>query len=236
MSAQAEAEGEAVSANITFVEPDHTGGTVTLSRVLRLGDVRSDFPRAQDSVDTWEHEGVYYLRARHSASDGFAHGGRVLSHIRQIAGAIREEFRMTLSQVVAERQLARFYGNHAFECMKAAHSKWEIIEVTHPLFAPMNNYPLIICEPSTLDESRDVVMQDPTAPGLPAQTALLKHDDQQCWMFLSIQQPSELLVRKIAASDGTTDKSVPMISSNITSDPARVPEDRIAIRYVVWYL
>ncbi|KAM0556930.1 hypothetical protein ACHAPJ_005606 [Fusarium lateritium] len=143
--------------------------------------------------------------------------------------------RLEMSRVVAERHLARYYGNRAFECMKASHSKWEILEVTHPIDTPMTNYPLLLCDPSTIDRSRDIVIQDSNSPWLPPQTGLMKYNLDQKWMFFPGQQPFEVLVRKIASSSEANTLSVPVVSSNVTGDATRVPEHRITMRFVAWY-
>ncbi|KAF4959499.1 hypothetical protein FSARC_10704 [Fusarium sarcochroum] len=143
--------------------------------------------------------------------------------------------RMALTKATAERQLANWYGDQPYQCMVAAHAGWEILEISHPLTAAMRNCPMVVCHPGTLDARRDCIREVSVSPWAPGETSWIRHHPEQSWMQLCAQQPSELLMRRVASSNEGSDPVVPLVSPNVSGDPAAQPEDRIMMRFVIWH-
>ncbi|CAG7562137.1 unnamed protein product [Fusarium equiseti] len=108
---------------------------------------------------------------------------------------------------MVEEFLRRFYGESAFACLRARHSRWDLVEVSHPLSEPMESYPWITKDTRTLMER---------------------------WLCFYSLQPSELLVRRVASSDEGAHICRPLVSSNITGDLLVAPEHRMTLKFVVW--
>ncbi|KAJ4139886.1 hypothetical protein NW768_001233 [Fusarium equiseti] len=108
--------------------------------------------------------------------------------------------------------LRTFYGPSVFACLRSRFSRWEIVEVCHPLNASMRNYPWIF--------------RDPRASG--------SADISQGWLCLYGQHPCEILVRRVASSDEGAHICGPLVSSNIAGDMLTDPEHRVMMKFVVW--
>ncbi|RBR26609.1 uncharacterized protein FIESC28_00606 [Fusarium coffeatum] len=111
------------------------------------------------------------------------------------------------SSGVVEEFLRRFYGERKFACLRARHSRWDPVEVSHPLSEPMEHYPWITEDTRTSADR---------------------------WLCFYSLQPSELLVRRVASSDEGAYICGPLVSSNITGDLLITPEHRMSLKFVIW--
>ncbi|KAH7185879.1 uncharacterized protein B0J16DRAFT_320647 [Fusarium flagelliforme] len=108
---------------------------------------------------------------------------------------------------MVEEFLRRFYGERAFACLRAQHSRWDLVEVSHSLSEPMEHYPWITKDTRTSAER---------------------------WLCFYSLQPSEILVRRIASSDEGAHICGPLVSSNVTGDMLVTPEHRMSLKFIVW--
>ncbi|KID83612.1 hypothetical protein MGU_09091 [Metarhizium guizhouense ARSEF 977] len=89
------------------------------------------------------------------------------------------------------------YGEAADQIMQ---SRYQIITVWRPLRVPVKDWPLALCDASTV-ESKDLVPSDVIYPNYLAENRLVHYNDNQRWYWLSDQAENEVLVFKAVDSD-----------------------------------
>ena len=93
--------------------------------------------------------------------------------------------------------------------------------VWRPLNLPVQDCPLAVCDPRTVD-TRDLLAADRVTPAFAVEVYYLKHNPAQEWYWLRQQTPGELMVFVNYDSACNTDKSPWM--SKYTKCPERIPE------------
>lgn len=66
--------------------------------------------------------------------------------------------------------------------------------VCKPLKGPLNDWPLIFCDSSTVDKTRDLEPADVVYPDHVAENTCIYHSERFKWYFLSGQKTSEVVV------------------------------------------
>ena len=73
-----------------------------------------------------------------------------------------------------------------------------MLRVWKPLAGPLRDWPLALCDASTLDVPRDVVPTDIIFRNFIAENCMVHYSEGQRWHYLADQSPAELLVFKAA--------------------------------------
>jgi hypothetical protein len=68
--------------------------------------------------------------------------------------------------------------------------------IWRPLFGPLRDWPLGLCDFSSLDTARDLIASDSVLPHRVAETFNLLNSKQHRWYYLKDQMPDEVLVFK----------------------------------------
>lgn len=69
---------------------------------------------------------------------------------------------------------------------------------------PVYDWPLAICDPNSLDLSRDIDYHDHVYENVVRENILLHHNNNQKWLYLSGQMPFEMLIFRQVDSEGNT--------------------------------
>jgi len=79
--------------------------------------------------------------------------------------------------------------------------KWQCVNVWHPLQGPLVDWPLAICDASTVDFSNDTMAGDVVDREAVFENTQVHYNAEQKWYYLPNQMPSELLIFKNADSE-----------------------------------
>ncbi|CAI7659319.1 unnamed protein product [Penicillium palitans] len=79
-------------------------------------------------------------------------------------------------------------------------SRFQVITVWKPLSVPVRDWPLALCDASSIDPA-DFVPSDIIYPNYVAENLMLHYSSNQTWYWLPDQQPDEVLVFKAVDSD-----------------------------------
>lgn len=71
-----------------------------------------------------------------------------------------------------------------------------------PLQLPVRDWPLAICDATTIDRDTDLIQTDIIYPKYLAENYMGHHNPKQKWYWLQDHQPDEILVFKAFDSDG----------------------------------
>lgn len=74
------------------------------------------------------------------------------------------------------------------------HSIWK------PLKGPVRDWPLALCDAKTIDAANDLVVSDVVYQDHSEENYQVHYNPKQRWLYLSDQQPSEMLVFRCADS------------------------------------
>ncbi|KAI0878290.1 hypothetical protein GGS24DRAFT_497109 [Hypoxylon argillaceum] len=112
---------------------------------------------------------------------------------------------------------------------------WVYLNTWRPLRGPLRDWPLALCDPSTVDPKNDFIATDNIIKGEYAENIGLHHAEKQRWYYLRDQLAEELLVFRQADSDGNT--GVPHASFRLpqTLHESPVPRESIEARLVVYF-
>jgi hypothetical protein len=68
--------------------------------------------------------------------------------------------------------------------------------IWRPLFGPLKDWPLAVCDFRSLDASRDLIASDNILPHTVGETYNVLHNKQHEWYYLRDQIPTEILIFK----------------------------------------
>ncbi|KAI1422501.1 hypothetical protein F5Y12DRAFT_762382 [Xylaria sp. FL1777] len=74
--------------------------------------------------------------------------------------------------------------------------RWQILNVWRPLFGPLYDWPLALCDWRSIDACRDLEPSDNVYTHVTAETYNVYHHDSHRWYYVSGMQPTETLVFK----------------------------------------
>jgi len=114
---------------------------------------------------------------------------------------------------------------------KVLDGRIRVLSVWRPLFGPIEDYPLAVCDSETVAKE-DLVESDHIFPDFQSETYCVLHNDHHRWYYLSSQTRDEVLL--ITNYDSETNKRVPHTGFKMPSseEAARVRES-LEIRMVV---
>jgi hypothetical protein len=68
--------------------------------------------------------------------------------------------------------------------------------IWRPLFGPLKDWPLGVCDFRSLDVSRDLIASDNILPHMVGETYNVLHNKRHRWYYLKDQMPNEVLIFK----------------------------------------
>ncbi|ETN40800.1 uncharacterized protein HMPREF1541_05080 [Cyphellophora europaea CBS 101466] len=74
--------------------------------------------------------------------------------------------------------------------------RWQVLNIWRPLFGPLYDWPLAVCDWRSIDPSQDLVASDNVYTHTAAETYNLYHSPSHKWYFLQGMRPEETLVFK----------------------------------------
>lgn len=76
-----------------------------------------------------------------------------------------------------------------------------LLSTWRPLHGPLEDWPLAICDASSVDFEADTMSADIVYPNWVTENVQVHYNERQKWYYLSNQMPSEVLVFRSAQSD-----------------------------------
>ncbi|KAL9078239.1 MAG: hypothetical protein Q9157_002857 [Trypethelium eluteriae] len=105
-----------------------------------------------------------------------------------------------------------------------------------PLKGPVNDWPLILCDASTVDEHNDVEVADLLYPDYTTENSQLYHSIAYKWYYLSNQATDEILVFKQMDTLEGSCPGVPHCScENPLTPKGEAPRESIEVRAMAYY-
>ncbi|KAF2753096.1 hypothetical protein EJ05DRAFT_490317 [Pseudovirgaria hyperparasitica] len=102
-------------------------------------------------------------------------------------------------------------------------SRFQVITVWRPLRVPVRDWPLAICDASTVDQN-DFVDTDVIYPSYIAENRMLHYNSEQQWYWLPDQKKDEVLVFKaIDTDDAISSRMVMLPTRNMNTDIVACP-------------
>ncbi|CAD6584202.1 MAG: hypothetical protein ASARMPRED_001627 [Alectoria sarmentosa] len=98
---------------------------------------------------------------------------------------------LTFSEAV--RVIKHLYGHNAPSVLGA---RWHVVTIWQPLKGPVRDWPLGLCDASTVNFNEDTMASDIVFPDHYTENVQVHHDPQHKWYYLSDQKPDEALVFK----------------------------------------
>jgi len=111
----------------------------------------------------------------------------------------------------------------------------QIVNAWRPLFTPLQDWPLAVCDSSSVDIEHDFIPSDSVFPHNVAETLQVFHNKAHSWWFLSDQCRDEVLLFKIFDTDETVARFCPHASFDWPADAHAKPRESIEIRAMVFY-
>jgi len=124
------------------------------------------------------------------------------------------------------------YPNLATEILKSrviCVTAWKLIKEA------VSDWPLALCDASTVDSDRDVVSADMLYEKVVTENALVHRNSNQKWYYLSDQKESEMLLFMGADSRASVFSATPHASFYLTKGTASSPRESIDIRALVFF-
>ncbi|KAJ4315975.1 hypothetical protein N0V84_008109 [Fusarium piperis] len=113
---------------------------------------------------------------------------------------------------------------------------FQLLNLWKPLKGPVRDCPLAVCDPATIDHSRDVCYVDLIDPTNVGELANVHYNAKQSWYYISDQQATEALVFKGYDSREPNVLGVPhcafMKDANVPEDEVR---ESIEVRAVAFF-
>lgn len=100
--------------------------------------------------------------------------------------------------------IRHLYEHQAEEVLSG---KWQVINAWHPLTGPTRDWPLAVCDASSVDFENDGVPGDIVQIDRVTENMQIHNNEKQQWFYLSDQMPSEMLLFKNADSESPNGKS-----------------------------
>ncbi|KAL9623534.1 MAG: hypothetical protein Q9160_002215 [Pyrenula sp. 1 TL-2023] len=137
----------------------------------------------------------------------------------------------TLNEMCEE--VRRRHGSGAEELL-SKRVQW--INIWKPLKGPLNDWPLTLCDASTVDRDQDFEAADLLYPDLATENSQIYHSDHYEWYYLSDHDPSELIIFKQADTLTGSCPGVPHCSFfNPLTPSDESPRESIEARALVYY-
>jgi len=102
-----------------------------------------------------------------------------------------------ITRASTELMVHELYGDAAAQIMQ---SRFQVITVWKPLRLPVRDWPLAVCDASTVD-LHDLVDMDVLYPNYLAENRMVHFNENQRWYWLPDQSPDEVIVFKAVDSD-----------------------------------
>ncbi|KAI0436326.1 hypothetical protein F4803DRAFT_572617 [Xylaria telfairii] len=130
-------------------------------------------------------------------------------------------------------EIRRQYGKDADELLK---KKFQWINFWKPLRGPLNDWPLVLCDPSSLQPTNDYEVSDLLYPNLVTENTLVYFRPGLKWYYLSDHKTNEVIIFKQMDSDPKACPGVPHTSCyNPKSAKDSEPRESIEARAMVFY-
>jgi len=100
---------------------------------------------------------------------------------------------MDVSLATCKATVHRVLGSSARNILAG---RWQYVNIWHPIQGPLQDWPLAICDASTLDFAADTMTADLVGTDAVDEEVEVHHNPHHQWYYLSGQLPSELLVFK----------------------------------------
>ncbi|KAK3373518.1 putative CmcJ-like methyltransferase [Lasiosphaeria ovina] len=125
------------------------------------------------------------------------------------------------------------YGEEAGELLK---KRFQWINFWKPLRGPTNDWPLCVCDSSTIDRHMDLEISDLLYPDRATENSIMYYRDGLKFYFLSDHQPDEVIVFKQMDSLASACPGVPHVSSYspLVAEDEK-PRESIEGRALVFY-
>ncbi|KAF2185529.1 methyltransferase [Zopfia rhizophila CBS 207.26] len=117
---------------------------------------------------------------------------------------------------------------------------WQFVNVWHPQRGPLFDYPLAVCDASTVDFEADTMAADLVTEHEITETVEVQYSAKQKWYYLAQQQPDELLLFKNVDSrcEEGMPPGTPHAAFKLQTEPENVPlvlRESVELRaFVVW--
>ncbi|KUJ15485.1 methyltransferase [Mollisia scopiformis] len=114
--------------------------------------------------------------------------------------------------------------------------RWQCVNVWHPLQGPLVDWPLAVCDASTVDFDNDTMAGDVVDREAVFENTQVHFNFDQKWYYLPYQLPSELLIFKNADSeekDGSTQGSPHASFDNPRTTDADLRRESVEFRILV---
>jgi len=102
--------------------------------------------------------------------------------------------------------------------------RWQCVNVWHPLQGPLVDWPLALCDGSTVDFENDTMAGDIVDKDAVFENTQVHFNPEQRWYYLSDQVPEELLIFKNADS-GEESGGMPGVPHASFDNPGTTDED-----------
>ncbi|KAK4497674.1 hypothetical protein PRZ48_010327 [Zasmidium cellare] len=130
------------------------------------------------------------------------------------------------------QEMTKQFGDRADELMSR---RFQWINVWKPLRGPVNDWPLCLCDASTLSSS-DAHATDMVYPDYFTENQSIRFNPSQRWYFLSDHSPDEIIIFKQSDSDPDAVHGVPHCSfENPATSVTELPRESIEARALVVY-
>jgi hypothetical protein len=105
-----------------------------------------------------------------------------------------------MEEVLGKERVARL-GPRRFQILKCVCQTPKLIRtdrrsIWRPLFGPLRDWPLGVCDFRSIDLTRDLIASDNILPHRIAETYNVLHNERHQWFYLKDQMPNEILVFK----------------------------------------
>ncbi|KAF2116998.1 putative CmcJ-like methyltransferase [Lophiotrema nucula] len=109
------------------------------------------------------------------------------------------------------------------------------VNVWKPLRGPLNDWPLLVCDNSTVDKSKDLEPADLLYPDRIAENCLVYDSPKYRWHYLSGHKTTEIMVFKQGDTLHDAPPGVPHCSVQNPLAPNESPRESIETRFLVFY-
>ncbi|KAI1077725.1 hypothetical protein F5B20DRAFT_592749 [Whalleya microplaca] len=150
----------------------------------------------------------------------------------------RQPSKMAHVDQTAESAEKRVRYHLKSEAVGGLEGRYQIVNCWHPLFGPLRDYPLILCDYSTVDKAKDLKASDLIFPHYLGEQYLCQYNPRHQWYYVKDQCPNECWLFKWHDSDTscarfTVHNSV-HLPQEANSEPPR-PRESIEFRSIVCY-
>jgi hypothetical protein len=115
--------------------------------------------------------------------------------------------------------------------------RFAIVNLWRPIGAPAVESPLALCDAATMDEDRDLVVNELVYPDRVGQTFSVRYNPAHRWYYVRAMRPGEALLIKgyDSASDGRARLSAHGAFDDPETPPGTPPRESIEVRTLVFW-